>query len=434
MRPRLGVPMPDPSSTSQPAEISPIYRPISALALTGLALSSLFAVMVVLNTAVALVKGEPFFLPGWVLGVAVVAGSTCLLAQLRIQNAEGTLAGLSLARAGLWLSVLLGATCYCYTWVTGLALTKQANDFLMFKSDDDTGLFPRLKEAVNNRSDFYQAFLLSLPLTSRGGSKAANEAAMLQQHDQPGRDGEGGNITRFRKHALVSALLKNPKAEIEPLGVVGWTYEKGFYHVTRIYRFSTPGFSFETAVAVQSTASGNDGEQRKWFFDVSRTPPKLSIKWTAEGEKFRALRFYSLAFVDKWRTELAQGTPTTAFNEADTDWSTLNIRPRKDDYPDHLKKAVGTVFRGQSGPPLRLHILTDENFADCRIMPDGRVEVVHPLRLAIPASGGFPNFNLELALSAQTKGPIDMSRPIEQPIFWEIRKITVVRAATAEKI
>ena len=42
-------------------------------------------------------------------------------------------------------------------------LAKQADDFLRVKSDDDSGFFPRLESAAQNRTDLYHAFLLSLP-------------------------------------------------------------------------------------------------------------------------------------------------------------------------------------------------------------------------------------------------------------------------------
>src|SRR3954467_804126 len=143
--------MADLPSTPQPGELA--YRPISALALAGFILGLLFAGMVVVSTLVGLVQGLPVFLPGWALGLALAAAVICCLAQYRIQSAEGTLAGLVLARWGLWLSVLLGVTYFVYTWVTGLALAKQATDFLMAKADDDSGFFPRLEGAAANRTD-----------------------------------------------------------------------------------------------------------------------------------------------------------------------------------------------------------------------------------------------------------------------------------------
>ncbi len=100
------------------------------------------------STLVALFQGLPVFLPSAVLWLAAAAAGVSFLAQLRIRNAEGTMAGMVLARWGLWLSVLMGVTYFVYIWVTGLALAKQADDFLMVKSSDDTGFFPRLKNAA----------------------------------------------------------------------------------------------------------------------------------------------------------------------------------------------------------------------------------------------------------------------------------------------
>src|SRR5438105_355220 len=106
--------MTEPTLTRQ-GDVTPDYRPISLFALTGFVLSCLFGCMVALTTLVALVQGLPVFLPGWALSLAVVAALVSLLALYRIHNADGTLAGLALARWGAWLSILLGATYFVYT-------------------------------------------------------------------------------------------------------------------------------------------------------------------------------------------------------------------------------------------------------------------------------------------------------------------------------
>src|SRR5438046_426587 len=104
------------------------YRPVSLLALAGFALASVFAGLVLLSTLVALIQGVPLFLSGWAMALALAGAAISFLALWHIRNAEGTLAGAALARWGLWLSILLGASYFVYAYVTGLALTTQAND------------------------------------------------------------------------------------------------------------------------------------------------------------------------------------------------------------------------------------------------------------------------------------------------------------------
>lgn len=419
-------------STYEPREPL-VYRPISGLALVGFVVSVVFAAIVVLSTVVALVQGLPVFLPGWVLGMAVVAAVTCFVAQLNIRNAEGTLAGLALARWGLWLSILLGVTYFVYSSVTGLALTKQANDFLMVKSDPDTGFFPLLLNGHKNAVDLNQAFLLTLPSTSRGGSNAANEDAMVFQFDQPGKDGDPGNLSKFRSHQLVLALEKNPEAiKIEPLGVLEWKYEANSYHVLRNYRFTTPEYVFEAAIPVQSTEGAGEGEQRKWFVALAKVPRLTTTKPTPLGEKLLALRMLSKNYLERRRAELAQGVPIPEYKEADTDWSL--ILPKKELQRDHVKRLIGETFRVESKPAAQIMVLSDDHFADYNVV-DNHVQIVHPMRIVLLANEHFPSFSVDLDCFVATQQPLDLNLPPSgAPVEWDIRKIRVTRAAVATKM
>jgi len=420
--------------SAPPAAEPLVYRPISGLALTGFLLSILFAVMVVISTLVALIQGAPVFFSEWALAIPVVAAAVCFVAQRRIRNAEGTLAGMALARWGLRLSVLLGVTHFVFSWVTGLALAKQANDFLMTKSDEDTGFFPRLKDAAKNRTDFYQAFLLSLPTTSRGGSAKARDASYMESHfNQPGKDGEG-NITRFSKHPLVMALLQNP--EIEPLGVVGWNYDGNSYHVFRNYRFTTPEVVIETVVPVQSTEGVSAGEQRKWFAAVMKIPKLSSVRPTPYGKTLLDLRANSKYFLDRWRGDLAERwrqepakrTPVAEYKEADTDWA--KILPDKDQRLQ-LQQAVAEIFRCASRTPPQLQVHSDDLFTEWKAEPDRRIKIYHAVRMLVPV--GNRAFNLELEFVVVSKAPIDLSVPFNPPGSWEIQSIRVLRAAPTLK-
>ena len=198
------------------------YRPISGLALTGFVFERSIRFPGSAEHVDRPLSGIAAVLARGLLGVGAGRRRGLFSGARRVRNAEGTLAGMALARWGLWLSVLVGITYLVYTWVTGLALAKQASDFLMVKSDDDSGFFPRLMEAGKNRTELYQGFLLSLPTTSRGGSKAGNEEAMEAQYNQPRKDGDG-DIDKFVKYPLVSAFARNP--QIEPIGG-DWTLRR----------------------------------------------------------------------------------------------------------------------------------------------------------------------------------------------------------------
>src|SRR5712691_7439167 len=113
-----------------------VYRPISGLAVAGLALAGLYTALVIVSTLVALIQGIPFFLPGWVVLLAVAGACLSFLAQRHIQNSEDTRAGLALARWGFWLSIIAGLGYATYANVTGMALKSQANAFLMEKDQE----------------------------------------------------------------------------------------------------------------------------------------------------------------------------------------------------------------------------------------------------------------------------------------------------------
>jgi hypothetical protein len=417
---------------TQEAGASVGYRPISGLALAGFLLSCLFVGLVVVSTLIALVQGLPVFLPTAALWLAAAAAGVCFLALLRIRNAEGTMAGTVLARWGLWLSVLVGVTYFVYIWVTGLALAKQADEFLMVKLSDDAGFFPRLKNAARDRTDLYQAFLLSLPVTSRGGSQAANEAAMLSQYDQPGKDGEPGNITKFSKHPMVLNVVQNPDTvRIEPLGVVGWQYEGNSYHLARNYRFTTPEMVVETPVPVQSTEGMGEGEQRKWFVNVMRILNFKSMTLTPLGKNLMDLRSFSKFYIQKWQSDFGEKRRVPEYVDADTNWE--KILPKKERERAHIRKTLADIFRGERRLPTQTSTTTDEHFAPWS-KDGGRIQIHHSMRMMIPSEETFPYFNVELDFLVETKEPVDLTAPVKVTTPWELRSIRVIRAAPAPKM
>ena len=80
-----------------PASETQAYRPLSGFALAGFAVSTLFTLVVLANTLIALVQGIPFFFPEWFVLLAGVGLVLSLLGQQQIRNSEGTRAGLALA-------------------------------------------------------------------------------------------------------------------------------------------------------------------------------------------------------------------------------------------------------------------------------------------------------------------------------------------------
>jgi hypothetical protein len=112
------------------------YRPMSGFAIAGLAVGCLFALLVLGMAAIALFQGTPFFLHPAILLAPAAGLVLSLVARAQIRASEGTQAGERLARAGLWLSLFTGLGYFVYYYVSGLAITSQANTFLMQAGPD----------------------------------------------------------------------------------------------------------------------------------------------------------------------------------------------------------------------------------------------------------------------------------------------------------
>src|SRR5262249_12784564 len=149
-----------------------------------------------------------------------------LLGQRHIKNSEGTRAGLPLARWGFWLCLVTGLGYVAYSYVTGLALTSQANAFLLEETPDG-GFLPRLMNGGQDPVQLGTAFLLTLPSTYRKGVTAEDERGLVLVHDQS-KGEDPGRLSSFRQHFLVRAFGPGvaDQVSVQPLGVQDWGYEQ----------------------------------------------------------------------------------------------------------------------------------------------------------------------------------------------------------------
>jgi hypothetical protein len=252
-----------------------VYRPLSFLAIAGLCLSASYTTLVVITSAIALFKGAPFFLAEWVILIAIAGGITSLLALWQIRRAEGVLAGEALARWGLWLSIVPGLGYSAYTFFTGLALTQQANRFVMEAVDDDSGFFPRLQ--AGTPTEIKRAFLLTLPYDKRARLDPSKEGDLAPFDVPDAKTGADGRLSRFRDTAMIAYLtFAKKQVEIEPLGVQEWKYDPGSrevsggYMVSRAYRLTSPEVIVEVVVPALSTEGESSEGQRKWLVDFQK--------------------------------------------------------------------------------------------------------------------------------------------------------------------
>lgn len=304
----MAEPNPDVASQSpgQPAA----YRPLSGLALAGLGLALVFGGLLGVAAVVALVKGAPFFLPEWMLGIAATAAVISLLAQRQVRNSEGTLTGLSLARWGFWLSTLTGLGYVAFSFFTGLAVMQQADNFLRVQGPE-SGFFPRLQQAGQKPEQFNEAFLLTLTPSER--TTDPNQLAML--HDRPEKDETVGKLTKFRTSYLIRTIARNgAAARIEPRTVEEWGYANHSYTVKRKYQITTPEATFEAVFATHSS-EGSAGSLRQWL--VYFPPSMTKINYTPLGESLVTAWASALYFV---QTNLGvEGVSFGKFTDA-TNW------------------------------------------------------------------------------------------------------------------
>jgi hypothetical protein len=430
---KAGLPAPPP-----PAE--PLaYRPISGFAVAGFIAAALFAFMVLAATVVALYQGAPFFYPVWVVVVPAGALVLSLVARSQIRNSEGTRAGESLAGYGIWISLLTGLGYFVYYYVTGLAITSQANDFLT-KLGQDTGFLPHLQKAAdpNHRTDLYYAFLYTLPVASRSGARPEDEPGMLRAHDQGNTEGMPGAITQFRKHYLLRFLASAPdQVKYEALGVQSWEYESRAYKVSRIYRITTPEAALELSIPVQSSEGEAAGDQRRWFLVVPRMgrPTEKAIKRTPLGEGLKVLRNSAIAEFTYWKIRLNEGQ---SFDLkpflANTPWQRLGLAA---DQRDYAQRRLEELFA--STEPNRLPAL-DINFQDelvslggWKITPDKKIQIEHLFKLTIGPHGDKPPYYTEGSFVLETKQAVDPLAYIDVPnpvVDWKIHDISFFRVAS----
>jgi hypothetical protein len=283
-----------------------VYRPISGPALAGLIFAALYAAIVLFSVVLAFVRREPFFLPGWMLTLAVAGAVLSFLGLRQIRASEGTRAGTPLARWGLWLSVLFGLGSVTFSFFTGLAVRQQANRFLTEKGPG-AGFFPLLQEGNVNA-----AFLLTWPPDARGQVNPNNDREMEKVFDTQLDDKEPrGRLSFFRATDFVQVLGQpyDTPAEVVLLGGGSWSYESKGYSVELTYQIRNPEGEFDIKLKAQSLEGAAPGEGRKWMvvWDPRIQPPLVEVQTTPLGKKMRRLRQSAVQFANFWLAKLTAG-------------------------------------------------------------------------------------------------------------------------------
>src|SRR5262245_22682711 len=383
-----------------------VYRPLSALAVTGFALSCLFGGVVLLSAAIAVFQGAPFFFPNWTLFLAAAGFvvSWCGLSDVR--NSEGTKAGQKLATYGMWISLVCGIGYFAYSYFTGLALSQQAMAFLLNEQD---GFFTHLRKASrDNPTDFNKAFLLTLPPgPDRGNVNPSDETKMVKAHDKPGKDEMPGNLTRFRTDHLILAVTKSGTGvSIESLGIAGWKYEQRSYHVTCLLRIKTLEVIAEVAITVRSAEPEAEGQSRQWFVDMTSVTNK-SLQRTTYGEGMTKLRLLAINYEQSLEGIIqAPGDSSVGdFTRLDkTDWASV------DQPTQQLKPRLQGIFDRTEKSNWHFQPAKDSMMSDWEFDAQGRLTFVMPLYLILGEGKQLFSKKGGVGIAVQTKAHVDAER------------------------
>jgi hypothetical protein len=244
-----------PLSPVADAAQAPPYRPLSLLALIGVAVSGLYAAVVVIGGLVAFFAGDPWLMAGWTILLPIAGAVLSGMGWWQIQRSEGTLAGDKLARWGLLLSLLVGLGYWSYVGATYFAIGREADHYGQ-----------KFVEKLANR-DILSAFLMALPPSERPaeGEGARGQVEARFNAGQMSRTG-GGAFTAFSQTPYVRLLTLGggEQTKIDFAGVDKWGYVNGGYQVRLLYNVETPQISFVLELPVQAK-EGKGSAGRQWF-------------------------------------------------------------------------------------------------------------------------------------------------------------------------
>jgi hypothetical protein len=416
------------------------YRPVSLLAVGGVALSGLYAVLVAVTTVLAFAQAKPLLLPPWFQALAVAGVVLSLFARWRIAGSEGTLSGLALTRWGLWLAV--PGLCYAaYEFATGQAVRAQANAFLMEKGED-SGFFPNLQEGDLNR-----AYLLTQPYAARAIANPESDLDMEMVHDKyVDTKSPWGYLSIFKNSLAVHAIRQSGgKGSVEPLGVRSWNFENERYVVVRGYKVTTPELTMEIsikAVAERDRATG----VRKWFVKWELDENKqleAEPEWTELGKTMQNLRESARKYLLDWVKDTAEGRKTAGpLPTDDTQWGSLEKRIRAAQAEEKTpgvvlaggRNALKSFLQGTAKSHKGIEI-AKQSLSPWTELPDKRLQLT--LTFSIPVlvkeTELYPKYVGEGKLLVETTGPVALPELPEVEPAWQVVSVRLERIVPMPK-
>jgi hypothetical protein len=361
-----------------------------------------------------------------------------------------------------------------YYSVTKSALENQANDFVM-ELKDHAGFFPRLREgraeaeidklvfasvltwlgqtdplqavaqaaggnAVWGRippADLRQlnyAFLLTHAPNARG-ARPDNEKNMRQTLDVPTKEGASGLLTQFRERELLPRILfrqLGQDAEITPLEVLDWRYEKQSYKISRTYRIKTKEIEMDFVLAVYSAEAEPEG--RKWSVNLRESYPK-SMKLTPLGEGVSRLRQQCNDWLRKWLKSLSDGKADNRPLDK-TRWDDLAIEANNQSERLVHPRQIQQMLAGQGELKMaQFEVLRWADQAGKWEQVDGKIRMYPMIRFALrKVPSPLPMYWYEAIATIESKQPIDPAKFKEDtpPPDWDLINVEVTAVTSVE--
>ena len=225
-------------------------------------------------------------MPMWLEFIAVLGVGFSGLGIRHIRNSGGTLAGMRIAKTGLWLSLVAGLGYGSYYGATYLAIRQQADTFVL-------DWFDKIRKGQINR-----AFLMTQPPGVVKDVNPDNDSYINMRFNAPqaGPKGEApkaGPLDLFRYNDIIRALVQGgDQTKITPLGVRSWERKEGTYSVKRVYGVETPEATFELQISARGMERADPTEKGRGWFAFLTNPRSVadSYQRTKLGQRLMSYK------------------------------------------------------------------------------------------------------------------------------------------------
>ncbi|MFL5241883.1 MAG: hypothetical protein ACJ8FY_07225 [Gemmataceae bacterium] len=293
-----------PGATREEVNPTVAYKPLSLLAVAGMAVAVPYALFLLVGGLTAVYTGSPFLLSGATVIIPLTAAVLSLVALIRVNRSEGVLGGGRLATWGLRISLLFGLGYWAYFLATFLAVRQQA---------DEVGR-AWLQKIMEGRIN--SAFLMAIDpkyKPPREDPSNTNDEALRKQletrFDGGGQtDPRGGMFSQFPQQNIVRLLqLLGNDAKIEFIGSTDWEYKDG-YAVGLRYRVSGQDGAANIKVVVQGVDNEDDpGSGRRWFVVLQQSGLEGQPEMAPAGEHKNMVCQSARLFLQEWLKHLGEG-------------------------------------------------------------------------------------------------------------------------------